>query len=106
VVCLELLALAMFLDWWLELPWSVRLISLFAQAGLLIYLLVNHVAIPLLRQPDEDELALMVEKARPEFSSRLIAAVQLARPGAVPPSASISVGWRIGGGDGGAGAAL
>ena len=80
VVCLEGLALVMFLDWWLELPWAVRLISLFAQAGLLTFLLVNHVVLPLLRQPDEDELALMVEKAKPEFRSRLIAAVQLARP--------------------------
>jgi len=91
VVCLELLALAMFLDWWLELPWAVRLVSLFVQAGLLTYLLVNHVVIPLLRQPDEDDLALMVEKAKPEFRSRLIAAVQLARPGAVPPNASTSM---------------
>jgi hypothetical protein len=91
VVSLELLALAIFLDWWLELPWGVRLVSLFAQAGLLTFLLVNHVVIPLLRQPDEDELALMVEKAKPEFRSRLIAAVQLARPGAVPSSASASL---------------
>ena len=57
VVCLELLALAMFIDWWLELPWAIRLVSLFAQAGLLTFLLVNHVLIPLLRQPDEDDLA-------------------------------------------------
>jgi len=91
VVGLELLALAMFLDWWLELPWTLRLVSLFAQAGLLTFLLVNHVVIPLLRQPDEDELALMVEKGKPGFRSRLIAAVQLARPGAVPPSASTSL---------------
>jgi hypothetical protein len=91
VVCLELLALAMFLDWWLELPWAMRLVSLFAQAGLLTFLLANHVIIPLLRQPDEDELALMVERVKPEFGGRLIASVQLARPGAVPPSASTSL---------------
>ncbi len=91
VVCLELLALAMFVDWWLEIPWALRLILLFAQSGLLTYLLVNHVLIPLLRQPDEDELALMMEKAKPEFRSRLIAAVQLARAGAVPPGASASM---------------
>jgi hypothetical protein len=91
VVCLEALAVAMFLDWWLELPWALRLISLFAQAVLATCLLANQVLIPWLRQPDEDRLALMVEKARPEFRSRLIAAVQLARPGAVPSSASTAL---------------
>lgn len=91
VVTIELMALAMFLDWWLELPWGVRLVSLVAQASVLGYILVREVAAPLLRQPDEDELALMVEKARPEFRSRLIASLQLVRPGAVPRGASASL---------------
>src|SRR5688572_6973450 len=88
VVGIELLALAMFLDWWLELPWVVRLVSLLVQLGAFAYILSRFVLVPILRQPEEDELALMIEKARPEFRSRLIAAVQLARPGAVPPGAS------------------
>jgi hypothetical protein len=91
VVGLEILALAMFIDWWLELPWAIRGGSLFAQTGWLTWLLTNQVLIPLVRQPDQDELALMMEKARSEFRGRLIAAVQLARPGAVPPSASTSL---------------
>src|SRR5260370_37485548 len=33
----------------------------------------------------------MVEKARPEFRSRLIAAIQLTRPGALPPGASAAL---------------
>jgi hypothetical protein len=88
VVSLELLALAMFIDWWIELPWLVRCLSLLGQLGVLAYVLSRFVLVPLLRQPDEDELALMVEKARPEFRSRLIAAAQLTRPGAVPPGSS------------------
>ena len=88
VVGLELLALAMFLDWWLELPWAVRLLSLAGQIGVFGWMLLRMVVAPLVRQPDEDELALMVEKARPEFRSRLIAALQLARPNAIPPGAS------------------
>ena len=88
VVCLELLALAMFLDWWLELPWAVRFVSLVAQIGVFGWILLRMVVSPLVRQPDEDALALMVEKARPEFRSRLIAALQLARPNAIPPGAS------------------
>jgi hypothetical protein len=91
VVGIELLALAMFLDWWLELPWVVRLASLLAQVGAFTYILTRFALAPILRQPDEDELALMIEKARPEFRSRLIAAVQLARPGAVPPGASAAL---------------
>lgn len=88
VVAVELLALAMFLDWWLELPWGVRLISLLLQAAVVGTLLMREVVLPLLRQPDEEELALMVEKARPEFRTRLIASLQLARPGGLTPGSS------------------
>jgi hypothetical protein len=91
VICLEVLAVAMFLDWWQEWPMSVRLLSLLVQAGLFGWLFLAFVLRPIFRQPNEDALALMVEKARPEFRSRLIAAVQLARPGAVPPTASLAL---------------
>src|SRR3989442_12713858 len=91
VVGIELLALAMFLDWWLELPWALRLLSLIAQLGVLGYIFIRFVLAPIVRQPDEDELALMVERARPEFRTRLIAAIQLLRPGAVPPGAAHSL---------------
>jgi len=91
VVCLELLALSMFLDWWVELPWATRLVSLMVQAGLFLVLTTRLILIPMLAQPDEDELALMVEKAQPEFRSRLIAAMQLTRPGAVPPNTSAAL---------------
>jgi len=87
-VGVELLALAMFVDWWLDLPWTVRLLFLIVQLALFTYIFVRFVFMPVLRQPDDDELALMVERARPEFRSRLIAAIQLTRPGAI--SAGIS----------------
>src|SRR5258708_26830265 len=85
IVSLELLALAMFADWWLDLPWAARLVSLVAQLGVLTYILLRFIAAPVLRQPDDDDLALMVEKARPEVLSRLIASLQLTRPAALPP---------------------
>lgn len=88
VVSVELLALALFVDWWLELPWAIRLGSLIAQVALATYVLLTMVIAPLIHQPDEDELALMVERARPEFRSRLIAAVQLGRSGAAAPNTS------------------
>jgi len=95
VITIEVLAIAMFADWWLELPWGIRLVSLLAQVGLFTTLAGLLVVRPILRQPGEDELALMVEKARPEFRSRLIAAVQLARPGAVPIGASESLAEKV-----------
>jgi hypothetical protein len=91
ILSIELLALAMFLDWWIELPWTVRLVSLLVQIGLAVAVFAVFVLRPLLRQPDDDEVALMVEKARPEFRGRLIAAMQLVRPGAIPAGASTSL---------------
>ena len=91
VVNVELLALAMFADWWLDLPWAARLVSLVVQLGIFAYILLRFIAAPVLRQPDDDELALMVEKAKPEFRSRLIASLQLTRPAAVPAGASTAL---------------
>lgn len=90
-VGVEMLALAMFLDWWLDLPRAIRAVMLCAQAAILGFILWRMVLIPIIRQPSEEELALMVEKARPEFKSRLIAAVQLTRPGALGPNDSASM---------------
>jgi hypothetical protein len=84
----ELLALAMFVDWCLDLPWPVRLLLLLSQAGLFACLFLRFVAGPILHPLDDDDLALMVEKARPTFRSRLIAATQLTRPGGLPEGIS------------------
>lgn len=91
VISVELLALALFVDWWVELPWALRLVSLLGQGAVATYLLLTMVVAPLVRQPDEDELALMVERARPEFRSRLIAAIQLARSGSAAPNTSTAM---------------
>ena len=88
LVSVELLGLELFADWWLNLPWNLRLVLLIGQAVLLGLILFRLVFIPLWRQPDDDEVALMVEKARPGFRSRLIASLQLTRPGAIPRGAS------------------
>jgi hypothetical protein len=90
-VAIELLALAMFFDWWLDLPWGLRFISLLVQAGIFTFLVLRMIVRPLLRQPDDDELALMVERARPEFQGRLIAAVQLTRSSEVAAGTSAAM---------------
>lgn len=91
VLNIELVALAMFLDWWLELPWMIRLLSLVVQAGVFSVILLRYVLRPVLCLPGDEELALLVERARPEFRSRLIASMQLVQPGAVPDGASSSL---------------
>jgi hypothetical protein len=78
-VSIELGALAMFFDWWLNLPYGLRLLSLIVQLAVFTFILLKMVVHPFLRQPDDDDLALMVERARPEFRGRLIAATQLTR---------------------------
>lgn len=87
----EVLALAMFVDWWIELPRWIRFILLFAQFSGASFVFIILVLIPWVRRPGDDELALMVERARPEFRSRLIASVQLARPDGAAPNTSTSL---------------
>lgn len=90
-VSIELLALAMFFDWWLDLPYGVRLLMLVVQLAIFTFILLKMVVRPLLRQPDDDELALMVERAHPEFRGRLIAAIQLTRAPDVAPGTSAAM---------------
>lgn len=90
-VCVEVLALAMFLDWWLDLPRSVRAGMLLVQAAIFGFIVFQMIIRPILNQPSVDELALLVEKAHPEFRSRLISAVQLTRPGALGPNDSAAI---------------
>src|SRR5688572_26360966 len=66
-VSIELGALAMFFDWWLNLPYGLRLLSLIVQLTVFTFILLTMVVRPLIRRPDDDELALMVERAQPQF---------------------------------------
>jgi hypothetical protein len=91
LVAVELLALSMFLDWWRELPWSIRLASFLAQLILAGWLLARFVIGAFLRRPSDDQLALSIERARPQFRTRLIATIQLTRPGAIPSHGSVEM---------------
>ncbi|HAM73157.1 MAG TPA: hypothetical protein DCM86_16090 [Verrucomicrobiales bacterium] len=88
VVGVEVLALAMFADWWFDFRWSVRLLLFLAQFALLNALLYPYAFRPRLRPPDDDELALRVERAHPRLASRLISSVQFSRPGSLGRGAS------------------
>src|SRR5438045_2204157 len=90
-VAVLLLAVGMLLDWYIELPWKVRAAVLAIDLTILTYMFLTWVVAPIIWGPDEDEAALMVERERPEFSTRLIASVQLGRPGAVAAGASATI---------------
>ena len=83
-----LLTAGMLVDWWLDLSWGLRALLLAADLAVVIYILVRGVALPLARQPDDDDVALLVEHGKPLFRSRLIASLQLTRPGAIPENSA------------------
>ena len=71
-----LLAAGMLIDWKYDLTRDVRMLFLMVDAVVLVTIFLRHIYTPLTTQPDDDEVALEVEKATPEFRSRLIAATQ------------------------------
>lgn len=91
VSAVALLSLGMVVDWLGELPWLGRAGLLLANLGLISWIAWRQVVLPIQTAPDEDRCALLVEQVLPEFRTRLIASLQLTRPGALPPSASAAM---------------
>jgi len=71
-----LLAGGMLIDWKYDLTRDVRMLFLMVDVVVLVTIFLRHIYTPLSNQLDDDEVALEVEKATPEFRSRLIAATQ------------------------------
>jgi len=88
---LALLAIGMLLDWWLNLSRLIRGAFLIADASALVCLAVRHTIFPIFHGPDDEEIALMVEEAQPGFCTRLIASIQLSRPGAISAGTSVAL---------------
>jgi hypothetical protein len=86
-----LLAAAMLLDWWLDLPLAMRAVALAVTLGATGFLVWRFILTPVRHQPDDDAMALTVERACPEFRSRLISSIQLVRFGALPPGTATSL---------------
>jgi len=72
-----LVGVEMTLDWWIELPRAVRLVLLLATGGVCGWIAARFLIRPLLSPPDDDTLALRIERATPGLRNRLISAVQL-----------------------------
>ena len=86
-----LLAAAMLCDWWLDFPLAARAVTLALTMGVTGFVVWRFVVRPIRHQPDDDTVALRIERARPQFRSRLISSIQFSRPGALPPGAAVSL---------------
>ena len=73
------------------LPVVVRALVLAVVLAGAAYVVIRYGVVPVVFGPDDEEIALWVESAEPDFRSRLISAVQFSRPGAVPAGASVSL---------------
>ena len=79
----SLFSIGMVVDWLEELPWAGRAVLLLVNLGLIGLIARRQVIIPIQTAPGEDGCALLVEQARPDFRTRLIASVQLTRADAL-----------------------
>jgi hypothetical protein len=75
------LAAAMLLDWAMHLPYLARAALLGVNIAIIAYVVARFVLAPAIFAPDEDQIALSVERSWPQLQGRLIATVQLSRPG-------------------------
>jgi hypothetical protein len=85
------LMVGMLLDWWLDLPRWIRAAFLAMDLSLLAVIVIYEIILPIVTAPNDDQIALQVEDAHPEFRTRLIASVQLSRPEAIVAGASPSL---------------
>ena len=85
------LIVACLFDWLIGFPLWFRACGLLALIGVLGLIIFRQLALPILRAPDDQQIALLVEKEIPEFSTRLIASIQLSQQGAIPAGISTSL---------------
>jgi len=86
-----LIAVSMLLDWWLDFPMWVRVVMLAWVLVSVGYIVWKFILAPLRNQPDDDSVALAVERYFPHFRSRLISSIQFPRPHVIPPGAATSL---------------
>lgn len=94
IILVGTLGVTMIVDWLFDLPYLVRAALLSLHAATLLYILVRHVIWPLIKGPDDETVALWIERLYPESASRIISAVQFSRvelAGASPAMVSACV---------------
>jgi hypothetical protein len=78
-ILLGWLAITMPLDWMVELPWAARAALLVAGSGAAAFVAWRHGIREFFHRPNDEAVALRIERALPEFRSRFIASVQLSQ---------------------------
>ncbi len=78
-IVVGVLGVTMLIDWLFDLPYLVRAALLSLHAATLMYILVRFVIWPLIKGPDDETVALWIERLYPESASRIISAVQFSR---------------------------
>ncbi|MGF1449996.1 MAG: DUF4175 family protein [Opitutales bacterium] len=76
------------LDWWLEMPWMLRLACLCAEGLFTTAALYKYVLWLRLHPPSDEEVALLIERQHHSLRTRLIATIQLNQPGRLSASDS------------------
>jgi hypothetical protein len=89
--CVILIAISMLLDWWLDFPLALRAVMLAWVLVIVGYIVWKFILTPLRNQPDDDTVALAVERHFPQFRSRLISSIQFPRPHVIPAGAASSL---------------
>jgi hypothetical protein len=85
------IAVSMLLDWWLDFPLAMRVVTLAGTLLVVGYIVWKFILTPLRNQPDDDTVALAVERHFPQFRSRLISSIQFPRPHVIPAGAASSL---------------
>jgi hypothetical protein len=91
-------AATMWLDWHVArgLPLWGRALSLALEVVAIGAIIVTRIIQPIMRAPDDEDIALMIEHEWPDFKTRLIASVQLTQPAALEALAAGGAGGRGG----------
>ncbi|HEX4084082.1 MAG TPA: DUF4175 family protein [Chthoniobacteraceae bacterium] len=74
-------AAEMTLDWLTHLPWLARACFSLPALGGAGWIVYREIILPLMRLPSEHAVACAIERAMPDFKTRLIASIQLGRSG-------------------------
>ena len=88
-VFIALFGVEMIADWLVDLSWPVRAAALIFSLGAIGFVLFRFAIQPYLNRPNDDAIALQIERALPVFRSRFIASIQLARSGESDVSAAL-----------------
>jgi len=79
IILALMLSIGMVVDWAVDLEPGFRTFLLLVYGVVTLTMVAIHVFGPITSQPSMDETALMIERGIPEYRSRLIASIQLAR---------------------------